>query len=48
MMSKEYGDYHGDEDEIESSRQEKEENDPRHEPNFDEWHEVLNLTWEDL
>ena len=47
-MSKEYGDYHGDEDEIESSRQEKEENDPRHEPNFDEWHEALNLTWEDL
>jgi len=40
--------YHGDEDEIESSRQEKEENDPRHEPNFDEWHEVLNLTWEDV
>ena len=45
---KEYGDLNGDEDEIESSRQEKEENDPRHEPNFDEWHEVLNLTWEDV
>lgn len=35
-MSKEYGDYHGDEDIIEAERQEKEENDPRHEPNFDD------------
>ena len=29
--------YHGDEDEIESAKQEKEENDPRHEPNNDDW-----------
>lgn len=35
-MSKEYGDYHGDEDDIELDRQDKEENDPRHEPNFDD------------
>lgn len=33
---KEYGDYHGDEDEIASERRELEENDPRHEPNFDD------------
>ena len=31
----EYGDYFGDEDEIESVKREKEENDPRHEPNFE-------------
>tara|TARA_B110000858_G_C17609122_1_gene383652 strand:+ start:581 stop:697 length:117 start_codon:yes stop_codon:yes gene_type:complete len=34
---KEYGDYHGDEDEIASERRELEENDPRHEPNNDDW-----------
>ena len=34
---KEYGDYHGDEDEIASERRELEENDPNDEPNFDEW-----------
>ena len=28
--------YFGDEDEIESAKQEKEENDPRHEPSFDD------------
>ena len=33
---KEYGDYHGDEDAIESERQEKEENDPNDEPNNDD------------
>jgi len=33
---KEYGDYHGDEDEIESARQEKEDNNPNDEPNFDD------------
>lgn len=32
--------YHGDEDEIESTKQEKEENDPRHEPNNDDWEVV--------
>ena len=37
---KEYGDYHGDEDEIESARQEKEDNNPNDEPNFDEWLEI--------
>tara|TARA_R110000737_G_scaffold221457_1_gene236929 strand:+ start:13 stop:156 length:144 start_codon:yes stop_codon:yes gene_type:complete len=34
-MEKQYGDYHGDEDEIESDKQEKEDNDPRHEPGHD-------------
>jgi hypothetical protein len=34
---KEYGDYHGDEDDIESARQEKEDNNPKDEPNFDDW-----------
>jgi hypothetical protein len=33
-MEKQYGDYHGDEDEIESDKQEKEDNDPRHEPGY--------------
>ena len=33
---KEYGDLNGDEDEIESARQEKEDNNPNHEPNFDD------------
>ena len=28
--------YHGDEDEIESARQEKEDNNPNDEPNFDD------------
>ena len=27
--------YHGDEDELAHERDQKEENDPRHEPNFD-------------
>ncbi len=40
MMPKEYGDYHGDEDQIEADKQEKEENDPRHEPNNDDWEVV--------
>ena len=35
-MFKEYGDYHGDEDDIAAENQEKEDNDPRHEPNFDD------------
>jgi hypothetical protein len=36
-MSKGTNEYHGDEDEIESARQEKEDNNPNDEPNFDEW-----------
>jgi hypothetical protein len=28
--------YHGDEDELAHERDQKEENDPRHEPNFDD------------
>jgi len=34
---KEYGDLNGDEDEIKSARQEKEDNNPNDEPNFDDW-----------
>jgi hypothetical protein len=40
MEIKESNDCHGDEDEIAFERQQKEENDPRHEPNFDEWEVV--------
>tara|TARA_R110000803_G_scaffold94496_1_gene162174 strand:+ start:5463 stop:5594 length:132 start_codon:yes stop_codon:yes gene_type:complete len=36
-MAQGTNEYHGDEDEIESARQEKEDNDPRHEPNNDDW-----------
>tara|TARA_R110000822_G_scaffold248224_1_gene375938 strand:+ start:128 stop:244 length:117 start_codon:yes stop_codon:yes gene_type:complete len=35
-MPKGTNEYHGDEDQIESDKQEKEENDPRHEPNNDD------------
>jgi len=35
-MPKGTNEYHGDEDEIAYEREQKEENDPRHEPNFDD------------
>ena len=35
--------YHGDEDEIESARQEKEDNNPNDEPNNDDWVFELDL-----
>lgn len=34
---KEYGDYHGDEDDIAYERQLIEDNNPNDEPNFDDW-----------
>ena len=36
-MEKQYGDLNGDEDNIESAKQEKEDNNPNDEPNFDDW-----------